>query len=369
MSHRHSPSRHRDGHRHRGLRLRFRRPETRERWNRPSWLRRPRESGGRDKAALRAYVPALIALAVGALLLGAAATVPVGRAAPGPDSGRADAVVIDGVRCRPRANLKTWLILGIDDTGETTDLYRYGGQADVLLLLVTDKVHGTYQKLAINRNTLAEVHSYGEDGEDLGTSRVQISYAHMAFDGGAQSCENTVRAVSDLLLGQRIDGYVAMGMDSVGELNRLAGGVRVTVMDDFSQEDPSLVLGQSVQLTDEQAEHFVRARMNVGDGSNESRMRRQEAFLEGLREALSHRAQEDEHFPLQAYDTMKPFLTTDLTEQDFVDLAGVLTGGKDEGTVRIEGTIGVDELEQATFEPDESALAQAVIDLFYTREE
>lgn len=325
-------------------------------------------SGRSEERSLRRYLPAVLVLAAGLLVLLFLLFGPVGKQEQGPDSGRGESVVINGVKCRPRQNLSTYLVMGIDDTGESTDEFTYGGQADVLLVLVADKAHQTWQQLAINRNTLTDIHYYDEDGEDMGTTRVQISYSHMVGDGGTLSCENTVRAVSDLLMGQKIDGYVSVNMDCVGVLNNLAGGVTVTVVDDFSQADPSLERGATLRLTDEQAYTFVRGRMSVGDGTNESRMRRQSAFLSGLRANMTELALEDEGYPLRAYNTMKPYMTTDLTDQDFTNLAGVLVQSTFAGEVSISGSIGMDDFEQATFEPDQDSLAEAVIELFYNRE-
>ena len=47
------------------------------------------------------------------------------------------------------------------------------------------------------------------------------------------SCENTVDAVSDMLYGIKIDGYIAMNIDAIKVINHLAGGVPVTIEDDF----------------------------------------------------------------------------------------------------------------------------------------
>lgn len=69
-----------------------------------------------------------------------------------------------------------------------------------------------------------------------------------------------------------------MNMDGISELNDLAGGVTVTLEDDFSSIDPAMAKGTTLTLHGDQAETFVRSRMTVGDGTNASRMERQEAF-------------------------------------------------------------------------------------------
>lgn len=52
-------------------------------------------------------------------------------------------------------------------------------------------------------------------------------------------------------------------MDGIVEMNDLLGGVTVTVEDDFSQVDSSLVMGKRVTLTGQQALTFVRSRRGV----------------------------------------------------------------------------------------------------------
>lgn len=115
------------------------------------------------------------------------------------------------------------------------------GQSDVLELLVIDTKKNTYHKLPINRDTITDVRSLDDDGSYLATTKTQIALAHANGDGMELSCENTVDAVSNMLYGIRIEGYISLNMDSIKILNHLAGGVPVTIEDDFSQSDKSLV--------------------------------------------------------------------------------------------------------------------------------
>ena len=63
----------------------------------------------------------------------------------------------------------------------------------------------------------------------LPTTKTQIALAHANGDGMELSCENTVDAVSNMLYGIRIEGYISLNMDSIKILNHLAGGVPVTI--------------------------------------------------------------------------------------------------------------------------------------------
>lgn len=57
-------------------------------------------------------------------------------------------------------------------------------------------------------------------------------------DGRQTSCEVTVEAVENLG-GQTVDQYLSMGLDGISTLNDLAGGITVTLEDDFSAIDPA----------------------------------------------------------------------------------------------------------------------------------
>lgn len=278
---------------------------------------------------------------------------------------------INGVLCTPKKNIKTYLFMGLDAQGEATTVEEYDGtgQCDTLQLLVIDEANNTYIRLPINRDTMTDVKSLDDDGSYLATTYMQISLAHATGDGKEMSCENTVDAVSNLLYGQTIDGYASLNMDSIEVLNHLVDGVTVTIEDDFSKEDPSLVMGETVTLTDEQAMHYVRGRMNVGDGTNEGRMRRQSKYLSALKTKLIEKCQEDNAFALDIYDALEPYMVTSLSRNDFIKLAASLVTADEQESLEIQGTNAIGKMEYNEFTVDESSLAEVVIQLFYDRVE
>lgn len=286
------------------------------------------------------------------------------------DGGRPyNAVDINGIPCVPKNNIRTFLFMGLDSSGEAeaTEEYDGTGQCDTLQVIVLDDSLHTYVSMPVNRDTMTKVNTVDEEGYYLSSTTMQIALAHASGDGMEASCENTVHAVSELLYGQDIDNYASLNMDAIEVLNRLSGGVTVTIEDDFSREDPSLVMGETVTLSDEQAMHFVRGRTNVGDGSNEGRMRRQEQYLEALKQKLLEKCKEDSEFALQIYDALKPYMVTDLSRNDFINLAAFLIEATEEDAPEIEGTNLVGETGFNEFTPDTDSLADAVIGLFYNR--
>lgn len=269
----------------------------------------------------------------------------------------------DGVKYRPKTRIQTYLFMGIDTwADEPTE---GSGQCDVLTLVVVDQNEDTYAVIPINRNTVTEVKTLEDDGTYIATSEVQIALAHAMGDGGVISCENTVDAVSNLFGGIIIDNYAALTMDAIKVLNHMAGGVTVTIEDDFSKEDASLKPGTTVNLTDEQAELFVHERMNVGDGTNEARMRRQKQYLEALGQKLGEKFKADETYALDVYDALQGYMVTNLTGNDCSRLAKALLENESLGTLEIKGEISEDYLEYSEFIPDQASIDELVTNLFY----
>ena len=133
-----------------------------------------------------------------------------------------------------------------------------------------DSKDKTVRQLKIDRDTMAEVTVLGMLGNPVGTTQMQISLAHGFGDGKEESCGYARDAVSRLMQGENIDFYLAMSLDGISVLNDLAGGVTVTLEDDFSAADPAMTKGATLTLQGDQAEIFVRRRMDIGEGTNEA---------------------------------------------------------------------------------------------------
>lgn len=208
----------------------------------------------------------------------------------------AETMEVDGVTYRRRTGLTTILVMGIDHDSEVEAEGSYqGGQADFQRLIVIDSKDKTVRQLKIDRDTMAEVTVLGMLGNPVGTTQMQISLAHGFGDGKEESCGYARDAVSRLLQGENIDFYLAMSLDGISVLNDLAGGVTVTLEDDFSAADPAMTKGTTLTLHGDQAEIFVRRRMDIGEGTNEARMVRQEEYLAQLSAQLESRISSSPH--------------------------------------------------------------------------
>ena len=278
-------------------------------------------------------------------------------------------VIYKGETYEPKGNLETYLIAGIDSAGKVEDIQEYDGtgQCDVLEVIVRDRDTDECKLLSIDRNTITSVKSLDDDGTDLGATDIQISLAHsMGLDNKVRA-ENTVDAVSNLLDGQKIDGYAMVNMSAIQLVNDMVGGVTVTIEDDFSQRDPTLKMGETVTLMGEHAENYVRGRMDVADGSNQNRMKRQNDYEDGFKTAFRTKCQEDNTFPLDVYHALEEYMTTNISAKKFSRLAILLSDEKKDEKVSIEGTYGVDETDWQTFNPNRDSLKEAILELFYEK--
>lgn len=233
----------------------------------------------------------------------------------------------DGRKYVQRNDLESFLIIGLDkfDKNEDTSAYNNDSAADFLLLAVIDNETGKTSALQINRDTMTMVNRLGVAGEKIDSVKEQIALAHTYGNGARTSCRNTVDAVSELLLGVKVDHYISFTMDSVAELCDLVGGVELEVLADFTGIDDTLVKGEVVTLTGEHALTYVRARKGMEDSSNVSRMERQRQYISALFAKTSERLESDDGFALELSEKLGEYITYDISEsrlQGYIEKIG-----------------------------------------------
>lgn len=264
--------------------------------------------------------------------------------------------------------IDSYLFIGVDQREATTAVTssaRNGGQSDFLLLMVIDPVSKTFRRIQIDRDTMTEITVLGILGNPLGTNTLQICLAHGFGDGKAQSCQFTTEAVQRLLCGVPINGYMSLNLDGIATLNDLLGGVTVTLEDDFSMLDASMTAGTTLTLQGIQAEFFVRSRMQIGDGTNAARMRRQQQYLDKATEMIGNKVKDDSTFVGTLFDGLKDYIITDISRGKMINEANKAAKYQDMGTLTLKGehTTGSDGFVE--FHADEDALIQMVLDVFY----
>lgn len=277
-------------------------------------------------------------------------------------------VEVGGVSYRQRKDLTTILLMGIDQDSDRVRVgARRGGQADFLRLLVIDPNRDAVTQLAIDRDTMTPITVLGILGDVSSKRIMQICLSHGYGDGKEQSCELTVDAVSNLLLGSKIDFYAAMNLDGIHAMNDWVGGVTMTLTDDFSMIDPAMKPGVTLKLTGEQAETYVRRRMEVSDGTNASRMGRQEMYLDLFSQKAREKWYEDKQNIGDFYDVIAPYLITNLTRGRIVNEAWKAKDYTLEEAVALPGTHSIGDDGYVEYHVDNEGLQQIVLDMLYEK--
>lgn len=266
----------------------------------------------------------------------------------------------------PKQDITTILLMGIDDDGPVSGVEGKMNNSfvDVLALAVFDESEQKVDVIYINRDTMVEMTSLDENGKRDGIYYGQISFSHTFGSGLEDSCENTVRTVSDLLNGAQIDYYVSLNMGAVPILNDAVGGVKVNVKDDFSGIDPAITMGEFT-LMGNQALTFIRARKNIGDNLNVSRMERQKEYANGFADALKESVNvKGTSFALDLLDSVNEYMVTNLAGETLASMAerykdyeiGEIVSPKGEN---VQGEMYYE------FYVDENDLERIVLDMLY----
>ena len=273
-------------------------------------------------------------------------------------------------------NIKAYLLMGTDHSGNEneTDPKKYSGNmADFLMVAIINKTQKTYGFLELNRDTMTRVKLIDEKGEGDATTKCQLCIAHSYGGTKEMSAENQVEAVSYLLGKFPIDGYYEINMSHIGEINHAVGGVTITMEDDLSNVDPALKKGATVTLSDKQADTYLHDRLNVDDGENTSRMRRQENYLRALFAQLGQKAEKDSDAGKKIFTTLQQDSTTNQTGDDIGDIQDATKSSENLDIItpdgeKKEGKSLTDGLVHAQFYMDKDSLAECLTKLCNLRE-
>ena len=279
-----------------------------------------------------------------------------------------DAIVYDGKTYVYNDHLTNYLLLGVDTDGSIQEPKEPGsaGQSDSIFLISYDRVKETTVGLAIPRDTITQIEKFTPGGESLGFYSDHLNLQYAYGDGKRKSCELTSAAVSRLLSGLPIGGYAAINLDSIPRLTQLLGGVEVTVPDDsLSGKNPDFVKGNKVVLDETNTETFVRSRDRQIEQSAITRMNRQKVFLEAFASKLAQEQKKDASTVTTLFETMKTEMVTNMSNDQFVDIAVAERSG---GIQTIPGETGHEEVYDV-YRVDDAALYKMVLELFYTQTE
>lgn len=265
-----------------------------------------------------------------------------------------------------KENVESFLVMGLDKvSGElSSDSYNNNQSADFLMLFVFDNDLKKFSAIHINRDTMANINILGVNGNKVSSEVKQIALAHTYGNGKEISCRNTMDAVSEFLQDSKVNHYLSLKMDAVAVLNDLVDGVEVTVLDDFTGVDNTLVKGQKVTLMGEQALRYVQSRRGLEQDDNISRMERQKQYIGALYDKILQCVKSDEDFIASAALEMSEYMLSDRSVTQLQELAKKFTEYEFTGIQSIEGESkkGAEFME---FYADNDSVNKIVIDNFY----
>ena len=279
-----------------------------------------------------------------------------------------NAIVYDGKTYVYNDHLTNYLLLGVDTEGSIQEKKTPGsaGQSDSIFLISYDRVKETTVGLAIPRDTITQIEKFTPGGDSLGFYSDHLNLQYAYGDGKRKSCELTSAAVSRLLSGLPIGGYAAVNLESIPSLTQFLGGVEVTVPDDsLSEKNPDFVKGNKVVLDETNTDLFVRSRDRQEEQSAIVRMNRQKVFLDAFASKLAKKQKKDASTVTTLYEKMKAEMITNMSTDQFVDIAVAKRSG---GIKTIPGETGHEGVYDV-YRIDDSGLYKMVLELFYTEEQ
>ncbi len=274
----------------------------------------------------------------------------------------------DGNAYKVSNNVEALLLLGIDKySGETvTDNTINNQQADVVLLCVLDHTAQEYTLVQINRDTITKFDALGATG-DAHEIEGQIALSHAYGTGGNDSCYNTLRAVEYLFYDIDVEHFASIKLDAVPIMNDAVGGVEVELLDDFTMINDSMVKGATVTLVGDQATKYIRARGELEDSTNLSRMERQRQYMSAWSDAFFETRAHNPGITASIYSDIQNYVVSNIDIFELEHFVECFDTYRSNGIIVPQGEskevtkAGETHIEHYV---DDAALRELVIDLF-----
>jgi LCP family protein required for cell wall assembly len=217
---------------------------------------------------------------------------------------------------------------------------------------------------------MTDIDIYDEYGRYQNTVVAQIATQHGFGNGMEKSCEYQVKAVSNMFYQLPIHGYAAINMSAVPVINDKVGGVDVTVLEDLTKWDKTLVKGEEVHLEGEHAYNYLRCRDMSVFGSNDTRLDRQRQYLNCFIRAAREASSANSNTAIELFTAINDMMVTNITPDEISYLAPLLTtfSFDADDLKMIKGTTQkTGEFEE--YIVDEDDLYNTIIEVFYEKVE
>lgn len=278
-------------------------------------------------------------------------------------------ITYNGKRYRYNNRITTILYAGLDSEGLIRQKYgiNRAPRSDSVAVAVLDEKHQKMTVIALSRDTITPVRHYNRDGKDLGTRDTYLAYGYSSGDGDKLSIATLKEAVSNLLFGIPINEYVITNRSSIPIMNRVVGGITVTVPnDDLAEVNPEFTKGNVVTLDDDNIDQYLRYRDTNEDFSNSGRVQRQQSYITAYVEKLRSQLVSDLNGTWKKTELLEDYTFTSITKNKYIDMANLLkkVDFSDSNFYRPAGEAVLGE-EHDEFYVDEEDLLRNLIELFY----
>ncbi len=265
-------------------------------------------------------------------------------------------------------NVISIALMGIDKNELGTEYGQIGtgGQADTIALALYDTKSGKINIAVIPRDTMVEINTYDVNGGFLDIKKQQICVSYAYGDGKKTSCENTIRSINRLLMGIPVDYYLSMDLDGIPALNDAIGGVTLTCI----ETEGRFTKGETVTLSGEDADAYVRDRDMSKTDSDTARRARQKQYMEAYISQAMSKIKRNFSLVAKLYSQAMNYVITDISLDNVTYIASTAIANNlsvnDFKTLPGEYRQGE---EYAEYIIDETALFEMILNLYYVKSE
>ena len=284
-----------------------------------------------------------------------------------------ETISYNGHNYQYNTNLINIAFMGIDERYyEVRDALNLGC-ADADMLAVIDTQTGEMKVISLPRDTMVDIDIYSDNGVFLTTKNVQLTLSYSYGDGGVQSCKNVTKAMSRILYGVPIDKYFALNLEGIKPINDAVGGVTLTALYDIP--NAGITKGKEVTLKGDMAEAYVRSRDMDRATAAYERGERQMQYVKAFANQVLGAVKSDFNVVSDLYNTATKYSQTNITLNNATYLAQLMLSKNITGfeSYSLTGETTLHPLPSnpaiinAQFVPDEDALMELVLEVFYTQ--
>lgn len=284
-----------------------------------------------------------------------------------------ETISYNGHNYQYNTNLINIAFMGIDERYyEVRDALNLGC-ADADMLAVIDTQTGEMKVISLPRDTMVDIDIYSDNGVFLTTKNVQLTLSYSYGDGGEQSCKNVTKAMSRILYGVPIDKYFALNLEGIKPINDAVGGVTLTALYDIP--NAGITKGKEVTLKGDMAEAYVRSRDMDRATAAYERGERQMQYVKAFANQVLGAVKSDFNVVSDLYNTATKYSQTNITLNNATYLAQLMLSKNITGfeSYSLTGETTLHPLPSnpaiinAQFVPDEDALMELVLEVFYTQ--